>query len=65
MPVRDLRTRMTVCCEDMLMQIGETVFLDSIQSPHLENPITGPLLTLCPWCGAEEPIDEEEPCPKK
>lgn len=58
--VRDLKRHMTICCEEMLMQIGETVFLDSIQSPHLDNAITGPLLNRCPWCGVEEPIGENE-----
>lgn len=47
-----------VCCEEMLMELGKTVFLDSIQWPHLEDEFTGPSLDRCPWCGAEMPWEE-------
>jgi hypothetical protein len=54
------KTSIIICCEEMLEQIGKTVFIDSIQWPHLRNAITGPSLDRCPWCGAEMPWPAQE-----
>ena len=48
-----------VCCERMLMEIGVTILLDSIQWPHLRSASTGPSLDCCPWCGAKMPFQSE------
>ena len=50
------KTRIAVCCERMLMELGHTIHLDSIQWPHLGNSTTGPSLSHCPWCGAKLPF---------
>jgi len=45
-----------ICCERMLMELGESVHLDDTQWPHLVDSMTGPGLDCCPWCGAELPF---------
>ncbi len=45
-----------ICCERMLMELGTTIHLDSIQWPHLEDSLLGPSLDNCPWCGTEMPF---------
>ncbi len=49
-----------ICCERMLMEIGDSIHLDSIQWPHLKNSILGPSLTSCPWCGKKMPFGSKE-----
>ena len=48
-----------VCCERMLMELGHTIHLDSIQWPHLEDAIAGPTLAHCPWCSKKMPFGSE------
>lgn len=59
MAIHDLKENITVCCERMLMELGHTIHLNSIQWPHLGTSSISPSIDRCPWCGAKMPFDSE------
>ena len=52
--------RIVICCERMLMEIGESIAIDSIHWPHLGDYTIGPRVEVCPWCGTKLPFEELE-----
>ena len=52
----EVKESIVICCERMLMELGDSIHLDGMQWPHLGNEVVGPSLDRCPWCGAALPF---------